>query len=121
MPEKNQLFWLFFSLTGRISPAVYFLAGLLLLIIQMFLFYRFALAPHQSAAQGGWALAFWIAAFVSQWSNLALTAKRLHDFGKPAGWALVTLILGFIVVIVLTFVKGDPGPNKYGSGTNAPA
>ena len=121
MPEKNQLFWLFFSLKGRISPAVYFLAGLLLLIIQMFLLYRFMLAPHESAAQGSWALAFWIAALVSQWSNIALTGKRLHDFGKPAGWALVTLIVGFIVVIVLTFVKGDPGPNEYGSRTNAPA
>lgn len=121
MAETNRLLWLFFSLKGRISPAVYFLAGLLLLVIQMFLLYRFTLAPEQSSAQGGWALAFWAAVFTAAWSNIALTAKRLHDFGKPAGWALITLVVGFIVFIVLTFIKGDPGPNKYGSTTNAPA
>jgi uncharacterized membrane protein YhaH (DUF805 family) len=121
LADKNQLVWLFFSLRGRISPAVYFLAGLLLLVLQMFLLYRFTLAPQGSGAQGGWALAFWAVVFLSAWSNIALTGKRLHDFGKPAAWALVTLIIGFIVFIVLAFVKGDPGPNRYGAATNAPA
>ena len=59
MPDRNQLFWLFFSLRGRISPAVYFLAGLLLFIMQLFLLYRFTLVPPESAAAQGWALAFW--------------------------------------------------------------
>lgn len=118
MADQNQLLWLFFSLKGRISPAVYFLAGLLLLIVQMFLLYRFTLAPHESAAQGGWALAFWVAVMVSAWSNIALTGKRLHDFGRPAWWALITLVIGFIVFIVLSFVKGNPGPNQYGASTN---
>lgn len=120
MADKNQLLWLFLSLKGRISPAVYLLAGLLLLILQMFLLYRFTLSEHGSAAQGGWALAFWIIVLLSAWSNIALTAKRLHDFGKPAAWALVTLIAGFIVFIILAFVKGDPGPNQYGVRANAP-
>jgi len=119
--DTNRLLWLFFSLKGRISPAVYFLAGLLLLVIQMFLLYRFTLAPEQSTAQGGWALAFWATVFTAAWSNIALTAKRLHDFGRPAGWALITLVIGFIVFIVLSFIKGDPGPNRYGANTNAPA
>lgn len=120
MADKNRILWLFFSLKGRISPAVYFLAGLLLLIIQMFLLYRFTLAPQGSSAQGSWALAFWAAVFISAWSNIALTGKRLHDFGKPAAWALITLVVGFIVFIVLTFIKGDPGPNRYGASTNVP-
>ena len=42
-----------------------------------------------------------LALLVSAWANLALTAKRLHDFDKPAAWALVTLVIGFIVFIVL--------------------
>ena len=58
---------------------------------------------------------------VSAWANFALTGKRLHDFGKPAAWALVTLVVGFIVFIVLSLVKGDPGPNQYGERPNAPA
>ena len=121
MPEKNQLFWLFFSLKGRISPGVYFLAGLLLLTIRGFLLYRLALSPQDSAEQADWAGAFLAAVFISMWSNIALTGKRLHDFGKPAPWALITIIVDFTIFFVLPFVKGDPGPNKYGTRTNAPA
>jgi uncharacterized membrane protein YhaH (DUF805 family) len=116
----KSFFWLFFSLKGRISPAVYFLAGLLLIVIQAFLLYRFTQAPLESAAQGAWALAFWVAAFTSIWSNIALTGKRLHDFGRPAAWALITLVIGFLGLLVLPFIKGDPGPNRYGASTNAP-
>ena len=50
MPDRKQLFWLFFSLSGRISPAVYFLAGLLVFILQAFPLYRFTLVPPESAA-----------------------------------------------------------------------
>ena len=42
---------------GRISPAVYFLAGLLVFIVQAFPLYRFTLVPPESAAAQGWALA----------------------------------------------------------------
>ena len=121
MPDRKQLIWLFFSLRGRISPAVYFLAGLLVFIIQIFPFYRLALVPLESAAAHGWALALLASLLFSTWANLALTAKRLHDFGRPTAWALVTLVLGFIVFIVLSLVKGDAGPNKYGTRPDAPA
>jgi uncharacterized membrane protein YhaH (DUF805 family) len=120
--SNSQLFgWLFFGLSGRISPAVYFLAGLLVFVMQLFPIYRIMLAPEGSAAAQGWGLAFLAAVLVAAWANFALTGKRLHDFGKPAGWAAVTLIVGFIVFIVLSFVKGDAGPNQYGQRTNAPA
>jgi uncharacterized membrane protein YhaH (DUF805 family) len=121
LADRNQLFWLFFGLNGRISPAVYFLAGLLVFIMQLFPIYRIMLVAEGSAAAQGWGLAFLAAVLVAAWANFALTVKRLHDFGKPAGWAAVTLIIGFIVFIVLAFVKGDAGPNRYGERTNAPA
>jgi uncharacterized membrane protein YhaH (DUF805 family) len=116
----DQLVWLFFRLKGRISPAPYLLGGLLLLILRMFCLYHFAQAAPNSEAQGGWALAFWAVAFLTAWSNIALTSKRLHDFGRPATWALVTILFDFLVFFVLPFVKGDPGPNRYGATTNAP-
>lgn len=121
MPDRKQFFWLFFSLRGRISPAVYFLAGLLVFIAQAFPLYRFTLVPPESESAQGWALVLLVTLLVSVWANLALTAKRLHDFGKPAAWALVTIVVGFIVFIILALVKGDPGPNRYGSRPNAPA
>ena len=90
-------------------------------VVQLFPLYRFTLvrrtAPRPRLGDGA-ALA---ALLVSAWANFALTVKRLHDFGKPAAWALFTLVVGFIVFIVLPCVKGDPGPNHYGERTNAPA
>jgi uncharacterized membrane protein YhaH (DUF805 family) len=121
LPDRKQFIWLFFSLRGRISPAVYFLAGLLVFIAQAFPLYRFTLVPPESAPAQGWALVLLATLLVSVWVNLALTAKRLHDFGKPAAWALVTIVVGFIVFIILALVKGDPGPNQYGLRPNVPA
>lgn len=121
MPEKVRLFWLFFRLSGRLSPAACFLAGLLLIIIQFFLLYRFMQAPLDTLESEMWALAFWIAVVVSAWSNFALTAKRFHDFGKPTAYALLSLVAGFILFIILAVIKGNPGPNQYGQRTNAPA
>jgi uncharacterized membrane protein YhaH (DUF805 family) len=116
----EQLSWLFFGLKGRISPAAYFLAGLFLFIVQMFFFYRVALAAPDSAESEGWAFAFLVLALVCGWCNFAITAKRFHDFGKPTIFAAIAFFIGFILVIVLSFVKGDPGPNRYGATTNSP-
>jgi uncharacterized membrane protein YhaH (DUF805 family) len=121
LPDSSKLAWLFFSMSGRVGRASYILAGLFVLIVQMFLFYQVLRFPQGSAAGQGWAFAFMIAAFVSLWANFALTAKRLHDFGRPGAFALVTLIVGFVVFIVLAFVRGDPGPNRYGDRPDAPA
>jgi uncharacterized membrane protein YhaH (DUF805 family) len=120
LPDSSQLAWLFFSLSGRVGRGPYFLAGLFVLIVQMFLFYQVLRFPEGSAAGQGWALAFMVVAFVSLWANFALTVKRLHDFGRPGALALVTLIVGFIVFIVLAFVRGDQGPNRYGDRPDAP-
>ena len=121
LTSGDQLVWVFFRLSGRISPAPYVLAGLLLFILRLFPLYRFTLAEMGSNAQTGWALALWAAVLLTAWCNVALTAKRLHDFGKPAIWSLATLVFDLLVFFVLPFVRGDPGPNRYGSRTNAPA
>lgn len=116
--------WLFFSVSGRVSRAAYFLAGLLLAIIPAFFLYRFMLvAEGASEGQGQiWALAFWAAFLVSIWSNVALGVKRLHDFGQPGIFAVSLFIpvVSIVAFIVLCFFPGEPGPNKYGPRTNAP-
>ncbi|MER8958612.1 DUF805 domain-containing protein [Mesorhizobium sp. M0701] len=121
MTDKPQFLWLFFSLSGRVNPSAYVLAGLLPVIVQHFLLYQFARTPLGTAASQYWALALWIAVFVSTWSTFALTAKRFHDFGKPTYYALVSLIIGIVLLFILAFFKSDPGPNRYGKRTNAPA
>lgn len=52
----------------------------------------------------------------AMWGGVAITAKRLHDLGRP-GWQV--LLLGIPVVniyfgFITLFKKGTIGPNQYG-------
>lgn len=120
--DRRQLTWLFFGFKGRVSRAAYFLAGLLLAIVQAFLLYRFTLVPQDSTAGQTWAVLFWAAVFVSIWSNIALGVKRLHDMSRPGiiAIALFIPILSIVAFIGLCLFPGDKGANRYGSRTNSP-
>lgn len=121
--NSNQLKWLFFGVSGRVSRMAYFLAGLLLAIFQAFALYQFTLAPEESNASQVWAVLFWAVFFLSVWSYVALGVKRLHDFGKPGIFAVTLFIpmVSILAFIVLCLYPGDPGANQYGERTNAPA
>jgi uncharacterized membrane protein YhaH (DUF805 family) len=123
LPETNKLVWLFFRFSGRVNRAAYFLAGLLLAVVQAFLLYRFMLVAEDSPAGQGWAVAFWIVMILAIWANIALSVKRLHDIGKPGPIALALFIpvISIIAFIALCLIPGNPGPNQYGQRTNAPA
>jgi len=119
----ENLIWLFFRFKGRVSRAAYFLAGLLLAVVQAFLLYRFMLVAEDSPAGQGWASAFWVMMIVAIWGNIALSVKRLHDLGRPGPIALVLFIpvISIVAFIALCLIPGNPGPNQYGQRTNAPA
>lgn len=55
-------------------------------------------------------------------SFLALTARRLHDIGRPAGYAWIA-VLPFVgpgaVFFVLLFLPGDDGVNRYDRAAGA--
>ncbi len=123
MPEKDKLLWLFFRFSGRVSRAAYFLAGLLLAIIQVFLLYRFTLVPEGTSESQGWAAAFFVMMLVSVWANVALSVKRLHDIGRPGIFAAALFIpvISIIAFIALCLIPGYPGPNQFGDRPNAPA
>lgn len=112
--------WLFFGFSGRISRRSYFLSGLLLLIVQIFLLYRFTAVEEGTDASAFWAMMFTLAAIVSVISNIALTAKRLHDVDRPGWLAVLFLIAGFFMYVFLCFLPGSPGANRYGEATNSP-
>jgi uncharacterized membrane protein YhaH (DUF805 family) len=116
------LVWFFLGLSGRISRAAYFLAGLLLNLIPAFMLYRMMLVPEQTTESEMWAMAFVIAGFASLWSAFALSVKRLHDFGKPGGFAILVFVpaISIIAFVVFCIIPGDAGPNQYGERTNAP-
>ncbi|CAN0653800.1 DUF805 domain-containing protein [Nitratireductor aquimarinus] len=119
---KNQISWLFLGFSGRVSRAAFFLAGLLLAVLQALVLYRFTLAPEGSGASGVWALLFWGMFMLSAFSSVALGVKRLHDFGKSGmfAFALFVPMVSILAFIVLCLYPGDPGANEYGERTNAP-
>lgn len=115
--------WLFFRFSGRVSRAAYFLAGMLIAVVQVFVLYRFTLVTPESSQGQAWAMIFFIVFLASIWSYLALTVKRLHDINKPGiiSIALFIPVISIAAYIALCLFPGDPGPNQYGARTNAPA
>jgi uncharacterized membrane protein YhaH (DUF805 family) len=123
LPEKSDLIWLFFNTSGRVSRAGSFLGGLLVAIVQAFPLYRFTLVPEGSPESNMWSFIFFVAFIASLWSNIVLAVKRLHDLDKPGIAALVLFVpvISIIAFLVLCLFPGQPGPNRYGRRTNAPA
>jgi len=121
--RKSQLVWLFFRTSGRLSRAAYFLGGLLVALVQAFPLYRFTLVAEGTPESQMWAAAFFVAFLASLWSNIVLAVKRLHDLGKPGPMALVLFVpvISIVAFLVLCLFPGQPGPNRYGARTNAPA
>ena len=122
MPS-NQMFWLFFGFSGRVSRAAYFLAGLLMMIVVVFIAYRMTLAQEAGGDGAAWSIVFSLALLVSLWAQAALGAKRLHDLDKPGLFAALLFVpaLNFVTFIALCLIPGTPGQNRYGQFTNAPA
>jgi uncharacterized membrane protein YhaH (DUF805 family) len=116
LPDSSTYIWLFFRFNGRVGRVVYFLAGLLLAVVQAFFLYRFMQVDEASTAGQMWASLFWVAVIASVWSNVALGVKRLHDFDKPGivAVALFIPVVSIVAFIALCLIPGDPGPNRYG-------
>jgi uncharacterized membrane protein YhaH (DUF805 family) len=120
--DRPQLLWLFFGVSGRLSRAPYFLAGLFAQLVPAFVLYRFTLVPEASGSSEMLATIFWVALLVSVWSNITLGIKRLHDLGQP-GIVAVTLlvpVVSYFVFIFLCFYPGTAGQNRFGAYTNSP-
>lgn len=123
MPEKQKFIWLFFSVSGRVSRAPFFLGGMLAAVVQAFPLYRFMLSPEGSSESMIWSMLTLIAFIASLWSNVALAVKRLHDLDKPGLAAIVLFVpvISIVAFLVLCLFPGQPGPNRYGRHPDAPA
>ena len=121
-PLHNQMGWLFFGFSGRISRAAYFLSGLLMMIVVVFITYRLMLAEEAGAPAPFWEVALSVFLLASLWAQAALGVKRVHDFGRPGILAALLFVpaLNFIAFVGLCVIPGNAGPNQYGQVTNAP-
>ena len=111
--------WLFLGFSGRLSRQPYALAGLLLYLLRMYPVYRMLGAADEATAT------YWAGILVSVVvillpAHIALSAKRLHDFGVT-GWIALFYIFGDIIAyLLLCAIPGTQGPNRHGDRTNAP-
>ncbi|MDP8997367.1 MAG: DUF805 domain-containing protein [Pseudomonadota bacterium] len=76
-----------------------------------------AAAAAASAMMGKMAVPLIILALLILWPNLCLYAKRWHDRDKSGWWTLIMFVplIGSIWLLVeLGFLRGTPGPNRFG-------
>jgi uncharacterized membrane protein YhaH (DUF805 family) len=77
---------------------------------------------------GGGLLILW--SLVSILPGLGLMVRRMHDLGQT-GWIIAGLVvlsiipyigfIGSLALLVIGFIKGQPGENKYGPPVAPPA
>ena len=108
--------WVLFGFQGRIGRKSYFLAALLIVLIQAAVIAKIASYPEDDPALAFWGLvliAVWIA---SAWAGLALAVKRLHDLGRPGIFAIFLLIpaVAFIAFVLLAVLPGTGQTNEHG-------
>lgn len=116
----NQYVWLFFGFSGRASRAAYALAGLLLYMARVFPIYRIVQAGGDESVEAYWGGMFLLVIGVTLISHIALSVKRLHDMNQSGWWSLLMLVGDFLFYLVLCFIPGTNGPNRYGSRPDSP-
>ncbi|MFO1338873.1 MAG: DUF805 domain-containing protein [Burkholderiaceae bacterium] len=99
------------SFEGRVGRMRYFLGGLLMLTLLVWLAILVALAPGRLTL----ALALLGLAFMVVW-GVRLAALRLHDVNRSAWWALVYFIpyVGGLASLVLSLWPGNADDNDHG-------
>jgi len=117
----------FFSPSGRIGRAQWWLAQLAVIAIVIVVFVLLgklhgATEPTRDTDAALLAIGFLILLIISlmlMWIGFCITVKRYHDRGKSAWWYLIQfipLIGGIWALVELGFCSGDDGDNEYGDG-----
>ncbi len=103
---------LFFSLRGRVSRRQYWLYGVLALIGLAALGHALLGIARVSSRH-----ADLIVNLLLIWPALAVSVKRWHDRGKSGWWVLLNLlpVIGSLWALIDNgFLRGTPGPNRFG-------
>jgi uncharacterized membrane protein YhaH (DUF805 family) len=104
---------IFFSLRGRVSRRQFWLYGVLVLIGLAVLSHALlgiARVPPRQADL--------IVNLLLVWPALAVSVKRWHDRDKSGGWVLLNLlpVIGWLWALIDNgFLRGTPGPNRFGA------
>lgn len=105
-----------FGFRGRIGRKSFWLAALLMVLIQAAIISRIAAIPEDSPEIALWGLMLFGAWLATAWVGLALAVKRLHDLGLPGILAVCLLIpaISFIAFLLLAFLPSKQETNEHG-------
>lgn len=112
---------LLFSFEGRVSRQVFWLFLLACIVIGMVAGFGAAasIGTIEDPSQLQLPVWVWIVQLALLWPALAIYAKRWHDQDKSGWWTLIMLVPilgGLILLIMLGFIAGTAGPNRFGDG-----
>jgi len=108
-----------FAFDGRISRRLYWSSIVLIFfaIVVLFIaqFYLYQTAPVIGVFLGLLVEFLFIPLAIIL---LATMSKRLHDIGASGFWALTTLVLFKLPIIVVGILPGDKSTNRWGAPTS---
>jgi uncharacterized membrane protein YhaH (DUF805 family) len=118
MASTTYFKWLYFSMRGRTSRRSYWVLFSLPLFLLGILFGLFT--AILSISPRAIVISIFLVSPVLIWAAIAVSVKRLHDFGRSGWWALLCAVpyLDLVTTLVLGLIPGDVGVNKYGDGPN---
>jgi uncharacterized membrane protein YhaH (DUF805 family) len=102
---------LYVALRGRVSRKTFWLHGVLALSLLWLLLKGLAAIAGLDPELSGSAVNLLLL-----WPVIAISAKRWHDCDFKGWWALVTLTgIGLVITLIPNgFMRGTPGPNRFG-------
>jgi uncharacterized membrane protein YhaH (DUF805 family) len=110
--REPSVWWALFSYRGRLGRKSYFLGGLLMLVVHIYIILNLVQVDRNNremmAVWGFVLIGFW---FVSLLAVLALTVKRLHDLNLSGAWAIL-LFIPAVTVIFVVFIMLKPGSRQ---------
>ena len=118
---RSPVLWLFFSLKGRVSRRIYWLAYVIVICIQSIILAQLVGEAQASFHDLAAATAPLVFAVTIYWT-VALAVKRLHDVGY-GGFLAAALFIPLVNVaftIWIGILPGSPDPNAYGAGPDIP-
>ncbi|MDX1930104.1 MAG: DUF805 domain-containing protein [Pirellulaceae bacterium] len=113
IPTHFDLFWIMFSLKGRLSLGMLWISTLISIILAQGPFY---LAYALNADLNILAVLFLLGLAFTCWSSIAIATKRLHDLGLPGWFVFLGLFPIFSPFFLFSIgcLKGRTGSNVYG-------
>ncbi len=110
--------WLFFGIDGRIARKAFWLGTLVVVLASLVGSVCVGIVVGSAGTPAVSALLIAVLLVAMGWASIGLNCKRWHDRDKSGWWMFIAVLplVGPIWAIVETgFLRGTPGPNRYGA------